>query len=135
MQNIEAAVISKKDGKTVIFQETITLVALDNKRQAHYLAGIVNLSPFQYTAVSYSQEGGKSMGSPHVFENIRIPKFDPKNKLHLRLAKLSEKAHEETDKGNDVSAIEKGIDELAAEIWGLTKEELNEIKISLEELK
>lgn len=132
---IEAAVVSHKDGKPIVPQETITLVALDNKQEAYYIAGMVNSAPFQYAAVSYSQEGGKSMGSPHVLENIRIPKFDPKNKLHQHIAELSENAHEETAMGNGVSGIEEGIDKLAAEIWGLTKEELKEIKISLEELK
>ncbi|MDI6891333.1 MAG: hypothetical protein QMC83_10435, partial [Thermodesulfovibrionales bacterium] len=74
-------------------------------------------------------------GSPHILTRVRIPKFDSKNLLHLRLAELSEIAYEEVAKGNDVSAIEAEIDELAAEIWGLTKEELKEIKLSLKELE
>jgi hypothetical protein len=132
---IEAAVVSKKDDKSIIPQETITFVALDNKQEAYYLAGMVNSSSFQYAAVSYSQEGGKSMGSPHVLQNIRIPKFDPKNKLHLQLAELSEKAHDVAKTNGDTSEIENQIDDLAVEIWGLTTEELREIKFSLEELK
>ncbi len=133
--NIEAAVVSQKNGKPIIPQETISLVAFDNEDEAHYLCAMVNSSPFEYASVSYSQAGGKSMGSPHVLENIRIPKFDPKNKLHIRLAELSEKAHAIAKTDGDTSAIENQIDDLAAEIWGLTKEELREIKVSLEELK
>jgi len=74
------------------------------------------------------------MGSPHVLENICIPKFDNKDKLHLKFTDLSELAHKETAKGNDVSEIEMEIDELAANIWGLTKEELKEIQAALEEI-
>jgi len=133
--NIEAAVVSEKDGKPVIPQETITLVPCDNKHESHYLCAMVNSAPFQYTCVSYSQTGGKSMGSPHVLENIRVPKFEHNNSLHIRIANLSEKAHEETLKGNEISAIENEIDDLAATIWGLTKEELKDIKLSLEELQ
>jgi len=78
----------------------------------------------------------KAWGSPYVLENIRIPKFDPKNKLHLYLAELSQKAHEsaEIDDQENLKDIEEEIDEVSAQIWELTKEELNEIKISLKEL-
>lgn len=135
MAKIEAAVVSNKNGKPIIPQETISYVPLHNKQEAYYVAGMINSSPFQYAAISYSQEGGKSMGSPHILENIRIPKFNPENNLHLRLAELSQKAHEETAKGNDVSEIEEEIDLLTAKIWGLTDDELKDIKKSLEELR
>lgn len=135
--NIEAAVVSQKDGKPIIPQETISLVALDNKDEAHYLCSMINSSPFQYAAISYSQAGGKSMGSPHVLENIRIPKFDHKNKFHIHLAELSKKAHEvaRIEDREKLKDIEEKIDDISAQIWGLTKEELKEIKLSLEELK
>lgn len=71
-----------------------------------------------------------------LYHLCHCPVFpDQLYKVHLKIAELSEKAHEEIAKGNDVAAIEVEIDELAAEIWGLTKEELREIKTSLEELK
>jgi len=133
---IEAAVISTSEDKPVIPQETITLVAC-NSKEAYYIAGLVNSSIFQYGTTSYSQAGGKSMGSMHVLENIRISKFDPKNNLHLRLAELSEKAHAaaKRDDQEEIKKIEEEIDEIAAQVWGLTDEELKEIKISLEDLK
>jgi len=133
---IEAAVISTLEGKSIIPQETITVVPLDNEKEAYYIAGLINSTVFQYATISYSQAGGKSMGSMHVLQNIRIPKFDSKNNLHLRLAELSEQAREFTSQGkqDEVKRIEKEIDELAGQIWGLTREELKEIKNSLEEL-
>lgn len=135
--SIEAAVVSKKDGKSIIPQETITLVALNNKQEAHYLCAMINSSPFQYACLSYSQAGGKSMGSPHVLENIRIPNFDPKSNLHTKLAELSEKAHKvaRSDNQEELRKIEEEIDQTAAKIWGLTKEALKEINLSLKELK
>jgi len=135
--NIAAVVVSKYEGKPIIPQETITLVALDNRQEAYYLAGMVNSAPFQFAAISYSQAGGKSMGSPHVLENINIPKFNSKSKPHLRLAELSEKAHKAAKENDEkaLSQIETEIDEVAATIWGLIKEELKEIRASLEELR
>ncbi len=134
--SIEAAVVGEKENKSIIPQETITLVALDNKVEAYYLAGMVNSVPFQYATVSYSQEGGKSMGSPHVLENICIPKFDPQNDFQIYLGELSEKAHEaaKNDDQQTVKNIEEEIDEISAQIWGLSQEELKEIKLCLKEM-
>jgi len=128
-------VVNEQDGKSVIPQETITLVAVDTKNEAYYLAGMVNSSPFQYAVISYSQEGGKSMGSPHVLENIRIPKFDSKNQLFLKIAELSENAHRSV-KENDADSlikIETELDDFVAQVWGLTKEESQDIHNSLGE--
>ncbi|HFD38233.1 MAG TPA: SAM-dependent DNA methyltransferase, partial [Anaerolineae bacterium] len=47
-------------------QETISLVACDNEAEAYYIAALVNSTPFQFAAYSYSQAGGKSFGSPHI---------------------------------------------------------------------
>lgn len=132
---IEAAVVSTLGDKPVIPQETITLVACDSQEEAHYIAAMVNSALFQYATTSYSQAGGKSMGSMHVLKNIRIPKFAPNNRLHLRLAELSERAHEaaEIDDQETISRIEEDIDGLAAQIWGLTEGELKDVRSSLEE--
>lgn len=132
---IVAAVVTTKDKKPILPQHIVTLVACDSIEESHYICSLMNASPINFSLQAYSMKGGKSFGDPHVLQNVRIPKFDSKKKLHLRLADLSDKAHKETAKGNDISAIETEIDNLAAEIWGLTKEELKEIKSSLEELK
>jgi len=120
--------------KVIVPIETATMVAFGDSKEAYYFCSLVNSSPFRFTVVSYSVESTGGFGSPHILRRVCIPKFDPKNKLHLRLAELSEKAHKVVAKDGDTSAIESEIDELAAEIWALTKEEMKEIKLSLEEL-
>jgi len=57
-------------------------------------------------------------------DNVAIPKFDLKNNIHKRVAKLSLRCHEKTSSGIDVSDIEDEIDQLVADSWGLTSEEL-----------
>jgi len=133
---VEAAVVNTLDGKSIIPQETITLVACTTKEEAHYIASLINSSIFQYAVTSYSQAGGKSMGSMHVLQNIRIPKFDSANKVHQELVGLSQNAQYATAMGDEVGLkeLEQHIDELAAQIWGLTSDELKEIKESLAEL-
>jgi SAM-dependent methyltransferase len=125
------------DQKPVVPQETISFVPADQPEEAHYLCAVLNSSPFNFAAQSYSQRGGKSLGSPHLLENLRVPRFEQGNSVHLRLASLSQEAHEATTAGDQarVKEIEEEIDQLAAELWGLTPQELLDIKRSLEELR
>ncbi len=133
---IEAAVAGTIGGKPIVPQETVTLVECQTKEEAHYIAALVNSSPFQFAAVSYSQEGGKSMGSMHILEHIRIPRFDPQNPVLQALAELSERAHEAArqEQEEELKQIEAEIDQQAAKLWGWNEEELREIQRSLAEL-
>ncbi|MFA0742102.1 MAG: hypothetical protein DFNUSKGM_002222, partial [Candidatus Fervidibacter sacchari] len=136
LARIEAAVVSLHEGKPIVPQETVTLVECPSANEAHYICALVNSSPFQFAAISYSQEGGKSMGSMHILEHIRIPRFDPKNPVHVRLAELSEQAHKVAKIGDEkqLQKVETEIDLWAAKLWGLSDEELREIQESLSEL-
>jgi hypothetical protein len=136
LARIEAAIIGLHEGKPIVPQETVTLVECLSENEAHYICALVNSSPFQFAAISYSQEGGKSMGSMHILEHIRIPRFDPKNPVHCRLAELSMQAHEAAKIGDEMRLreIEAEIDLWAAKLWNLTDDELRDIQQSLAEL-
>ncbi|MCM8781296.1 MAG: N-6 DNA methylase, partial [Candidatus Omnitrophica bacterium] len=127
------SVAGSVDKKPVIPNEKLMLVGCNNEKEAHYLCGICNSSPSRFIVISY---GVGTQLAPHILENIRIPKFDPKNSLHLKLAELSEKANKlaKEDNPEELKNIEEEIDKVSAQIWGLTPEELKEIKLSLEEL-
>lgn len=83
---------------------------------------------------------GESFGIPSILENVRVPHFGSANSTHRRLAGLSRQAHQaaETSEVSETSKvlpkIEAEIDQLAAELWGLTDEELEDIQRSLEAL-
>jgi SAM-dependent methyltransferase len=133
---LSAAVISEYEGKVVVPQHIVTLVGCETKQEAHYICSIINSNPANFAARTYSQEGGKSFGDPHILENIRIPRFDPQDPVHRRLAELSEQAHQAAEQGDEVTLrrIEAEIDRQAARLWGLTEDELREIQQSLREL-
>jgi hypothetical protein len=133
---LACAVVSSDKGKCVVPQHIITLVAFEDAGEAHYMCALLNSSPANFALQSYSQKGGKSFGTPHVLENIRIPHYDPTNPTHCQLAALSQQAHQATAAGDAarVREIEAEIDRLAAQLWGLTEAELREIQESLEEL-
>jgi hypothetical protein len=141
--NIEAAVLTKVADpfvgkKPVIHKNTVVFVACESEPEAHYLCAALNSTIVNFTAKSYSV--GKSFGSPHLLEQVRIPRFDPANPLHARLAALSQQAHAlaagpDLPGLRDLAGLEAQVDEAAAELWGISGKELQEIRRSLEELK
>lgn len=77
-----SAVVGSIDGKPIIPNEKLMLVNCSEEKEAYYLCGICNSSPSRFIVISY---GVGTQLAPHILQNIRIPKFDLKNKLHLQL--------------------------------------------------
>jgi SAM-dependent methyltransferase len=119
----------------VIPETNVTFVPFDDESDAHYFCAVLQSSIAKFIIGISSVSGTGSWGSPHILEKVKIPKFDNKDRIHLDLANLSKQCHEKTAAGIDVSDLEAQIDELAAELWGLTKDELKEIQESLQEMK
>ena len=136
LAKMEAAVVGFHMHRPIVPQETVALVECSLGKEAHYICALVNSLPFQVAAASYSQESGKSMGSMHILEHLRIPRFDPKNPVHCRLAELSAAAHEAAGSAHThrLHRIEAEIDRQAARLWGLTQTELDELQQTLREL-
>lgn len=127
---LDAAVVSELDGKPIVPQHIVSMVAVHTLDEGHYIAALINSTPFQFAAFSYSQAGGKSFGTPHLLENIRIPKYDSSDKTHKELSKLSREAHRAASNGDTeaLREIEHKVDKAAADVWELSRPELDEIK-------
>jgi len=117
--------------KVVVPDHTVVAISFDDVNEAHFVCGMLNASPSQFIVLGYVV----LHPSPHTLKNIKIPKYDPKNETHKDLSRLSKQCHEKVAGGISVTDLEEEIDELAAELWGLSKEELKEIKDSLEEMR
>jgi hypothetical protein len=119
---IEAVVLSTLktpfSTKTLISTDTTSFFALDDRQEAHYLSAVLN-SDILDTFIRSFSSAGRGFGAPSVMENVAIPKFDPKNKLHARLAELSEEAHTlvKTDKPTD--EVQKQVDEAVRKLWNI----------------
>ena len=61
---LNAAVVASSEGKVVVPQHIVTLVACETEDEAHYICALINSSSANFTARAYSQEGGKSFGDP-----------------------------------------------------------------------
>lgn len=122
------------DTKMVIPDHRLIIVSAKNAEEAYYLCAILNSSPSRYLVQNYVVE---TQISTHALQHVRVPRFDPGDKVHQELAGLSQSAHYAASIGDEAGLkeiIEPRIDELAAQIWGLSGEELKEIKESSEEM-
>jgi hypothetical protein len=134
---MKAAVVGSVGGKSVMTNQAMhPFVSLDKEDEAHYLCACLNSSVVNLAVISHTQLGGKSFAQSNILEHIRIPRFDPGDPVHGRLAELSKEAHAAAAKGDarGLRAIEAEIDQQAAQVWGLSAEELRAVQESLSEL-
>ncbi|MBI2918051.1 MAG: N-6 DNA methylase [Chloroflexi bacterium] len=127
------AAVAESDGKVAMPDHTLVAVSCGGRQEAHYVCGMVNSSPFRFA----SKNCIVLHPDPHILEHVRVPKFKAGDKIHRELVALSQQAHQAAAEGDQetVAAIERRIDQLAADLWGLTNDELKEIQESLAELK
>ena len=131
--SMTVAVAGSIEGRVAVPDHKLMLVDFETRDEAHYVCAVLNSSPARFIVLSY---GITTAMATHILNNVAVPRYDRNNQTHKRLAALSELAHEATaaDDKRQVKEIEEEIDQLAAELWGLTPRELADIKRSLEEL-
>jgi len=141
---LRAAVIGVVDGQTVgnkvlVPIDTVTLVDTKIAEEAHFVCSLMNSSVAGMLVSSFSASG-RGFGTPSILEYVPIPEYDPHNPLHTRLAALSQQAHQlaarqTSEVSSQLAAVEAQVDEAAAELWGITDRELQEIRRSLAEFR
>jgi len=119
--------------KVIIPDHKLMLVPLEREDEAHYVCAVLNSLITVFIVKSY---GVEIQTSTHVLEHVRVPRFDPKEKLHIQLAESSKACHAATAAGDDsaIDSLEAANSSLAAELWGLSDAELKEIESSLADL-
>lgn len=116
--------------KPVIPDHKLMVAAMEGKEEAHYVCALLNSSLSRFFAEAYFIE---TSISTHILDYIKMPKFNARTDLHKRLSKASQRAHELTISGEQqkLLEIEKEVDALAAELWGITPRELEQIQKAL----
>jgi type I restriction-modification system DNA methylase subunit len=120
---------------TVVPDHTVALIPVEDKDKAYYLAGIFNSTIITF-ALQYAVVESIS--------NLNIPKFDPNNDLHRRIAELSRRAHEvakciyaetKPDYCNNIrnpekelEEIEKELDKAVAKLYDINEDALNDFR-------
>jgi hypothetical protein len=114
----------------VVPDHRVMVIACASLAATHYVCALLNSSPCGLLVPSFAL--GVSF-APHVLQRLRIPVFDAKNALHTKLARLSEQAHAAAahDDLKRLARIEAQVDKAAAELWGITPDELKTIQEAL----
>jgi hypothetical protein len=104
--------------KKIIPLDTTSFFATDNESEAHYLCAIINSNPVRDFIKSFSS-AGRGFGTPSVMEHVGIPKFDPQNPLHQKLAEISKRCHQLKAEGKEkeISKLEKENDEVVKKLF------------------
>lgn len=120
------------EDKIIIPDHKLMFVPFTLEEEAHFVAACLHSTISIFTIMSYVVS---TQQSTHILNNIAIPKFNSSNSLHRDLSNLSQHCHEKVAAGIDVTDLEEQIDELVAEMWNLTKDELKDIQESMDELR
>jgi len=122
------------DGKSsiVIPDHKLVIVPFYEEHEAYYVCGTLNSSVARFIANTYVVS---TQISTHILNYIKVPKFNAKNPLHSRVSKASRQAHQlkAAGKAEELAEVEKQLDALAAELWGITPKELEQMQKALNE--
>jgi Eco57I restriction-modification methylase len=133
---LTAAVVEAENdlGKPVVPDHKLMLCPCDSAEEAHFVCAFLNSTLAQFIVKSYALE---TSVSTHVLNYVRIPKFDAKNKQHVRLAENSVACHAAAPCASetDLTKLEKAVNETAAAIWEISDVELRDIESSLADLQ
>lgn len=131
---LTCAVVSDYEGRMVVPDHKLMLSPFEAEDEAHFVCACLNSSVAQFLVKTYAIE---TSISTHVFSYLSVPTFDPDQPLHRRLRELSLEAHAAAAAGDGegLAATEAEIDQLAAQLWGLTDKELRDIQDSLADLR
>lgn len=123
--DLVAAVVSQAKTpygfKMVIPTDTTSLIATEDEGEAHYLCAVLNSAPVREFIKTYSS-AGRGFGAPSVMRHVGIPKFDPRNPVHVGLAELSQQLHalRQKDRLMEMPPLERRVDALAEGLFGLS---------------
>ncbi|MBI1915086.1 MAG: N-6 DNA methylase [Planctomycetes bacterium] len=99
--------------KPIIPDHKIYFVPLQSENEAAYLTGVLN-APLVAEAIS-AYAAQLSLGVS-VVEYLALPRFDPKNKTHSRLAELAQRA---TKRGSATDEERQQLDEVARRLFSI----------------
>ncbi len=87
ISNVEDKILG---ARTVIPNEKIIYVGLDDKQEAYYLCGILSSTYFRELINSFKVS---TQIAPSIINNLNIPRFDSNNPAHLKISSLCEEGH------------------------------------------
>lgn len=131
-----AVVGMNENSRVTIPDHRLMIVPTDSREEADYIAAALNSSIGRFMVSAFTIGTQISAG---VLERFALPHFDSSVYVHRKLSDLSLKAHEllaeDVSNYSSIQLLENEIDQAAADLWGLTPQELADVQASLRELK
>jgi len=88
---------------------------------------VLNSAPVNFVVKSHSVQGGKGFGTPSMLDYLRLRRFKPGDARHKELASLSRKAHVLVARGEEFADLQESIDQVVADLCGLTGQQMRAI--------
>ena len=128
----QAAFVGLNTQRVILPDHKLMLVPCTSRQEANFLLGMLNSSPSLLAIRSYVIS---TSTSTHVLRNVAVPLFKDSDGDHTRLAELSRRRHgmAERKEESELTEVEAEIDEMAAQVWGITDAELKAIQEALAE--
>lgn len=104
--------------KVAVSTDTTSFFPVENENEAYYLCGILNSRMVDEFIGSFSS-AGRGFGAPSVMNHLAIPKFNGNNRLHMKIAVLSEKAHALVAQGKSIVDLQNDLNEAVEKLWNI----------------
>ena len=124
-----SAVISEE--RPIIPDHKLMMVEATSPEEAYYLAGVLGNTISRFIVASYILSISTSTA---ILENLAIPRWNPEDETHAAIAECSLRLHEAAASENDLEELESQLDQLAANLFGISNEDSHEIHESYREL-
>lgn len=128
-----AAVVGPRQGRAVVPDHKLMLVAAGSADEAHYLCAALNSVPVALAVAAYAVP---VQISTHVLDHVAVPTFDRAEPCHRALVSLSRRAHRAAT-AEDAAAmarLEAELDRAAGELWGIAGKDQRALRRALQEL-
>ena len=128
---MRAAVVSEHEGRVVVPEHNLSLVALENEAEADFVCSLLNSTPVDAFVRARTPGGGGGLASPSILEHVAIPRFETTNASHARLAALGREARllraQEGPEEAAMLKLQTELDMEASALWGISPEALSEM--------
>lgn len=102
--------------KLVLAEHVLYFIPSNREKEAHYICAVLNSSLIKKNLTGLSSKG-KSGLSGSIVGKIKLDKFNPKNSIHQKLARLSKRAHHLAEKNQSLDEVKIQIDRLVEELY------------------
>src|SRR5579872_2366241 len=128
-----AAVVGPLDGKVVVPDHKLMLVAVESEDEACYLCGALNSLPVSAAVAAYAIE---TQIDTHVLQHIHVPRYNRSDRVHRQLASWSRKAHLAAGVQDQarLRKAEAAVSRWAARLWDLGETDLEAMREFLREI-